>query len=105
VAVHGDVVYVLTAHDGGSIQGCRERSSPGVAGVAVLYLAGTLAAQGNGAASAARPTMRGRSQRSPVSGAEAVQRGTLLLLMGIPVYVRAAHGGAPRGTDRGNDEH
>jgi amino acid transporter len=43
----------------------------GVAGVAVLYLAGTLAVLGDGAAGAARrigrPTMRGRSQRSPVS--------------------------------------
>ena len=38
----------------------------GVAGVAVLYLAGTLAVLGDGAAGAARrigrPTMRGRSQ-------------------------------------------
>jgi amino acid transporter len=54
----------------------------GVAGVAVLYLAGTLAVLGDGAAGAARrigrPTMRGRSQRSPVSGRRAVQRGALL---------------------------
>jgi hypothetical protein len=26
-------------------------------------------------------------------------------VIGIPVYVRAAHGGAPRGTDRGIDQH
>jgi amino acid transporter len=54
----------------------------GVAGGAVLYLAGTLAVLGDGAAGAARqigrPTMRGRSQRSPVSGRRAVQRGALL---------------------------
>ena len=53
-----------------------------IAGVAGLYLAGTLAVLGDGAAGAARrigrPTMRGRSQRSPVSGRRAVQRGALL---------------------------
>jgi amino acid transporter len=81
----------------------------GVAGVAVLYLAGTLAVLGTVpqtrlAESGAPPCEGDRSDRQ-CRCAEAVQRGALLILIGIPVYVRAAHGGAPRGTDRGNDEH
>jgi hypothetical protein len=56
------------------------------------------------AESGAPPCEGDRSDRQ-CRGAEAVQRGALLILIRIPVYVRAAHGGAPRGTDRGNDEH
>ena len=81
----------------------------GVVGVAVLSLAGTLAVLGTVpqarlAESGAPPCEGDRSDRQ-CRGAEAVQRGALLILIRIPVYVRAAHGGAPRGTDRGNDEH
>ena len=53
------------------------------------------------AESGAPPCEGDRSDRQ-CRGAEAVQRGALLILIRIPVYVRAEHhGGAPRGTDEG----
>jgi hypothetical protein len=77
-----------------------------IAALAIVAVAGLLAFRPRRRApGAGAPPCEGDRSDRQCRGAEAVQRGALLILIRIAVYVSAAHDGAPRGTDRRNDEH